>query len=579
MIKIRNFPIYQLALHASAIFLIGSACTRDDLSKDFDMDHSNEINFGAYIEVNEETGLETRANTQVVDLLISRYNCDFYIYEKGFDNFQQEKSDFSIYKIPSGTSGTLGPKDENMKVLNWFSRGYKHDIWAWTNPFDSEYSPTVEEAQENLRVDFQGSPISEYNNSNRTWVDGSWENGSKLEQLIGAHAGPMTYNSNGTYVPLQFQHLVSKVFLYTFRLTDNVNNTTINSLKGNFIIYGLPETATLYTCPTDMNGVSQSPYVAFDKNWDYDQNQSVTYAVTRASNTHYWDDGSYTSKYLDCWYFPPEVDFSKLSFKIEIWEYNNTSKQWEISTTHGNHGSYYGDFKNVTFKRTPGDKYDNPKGGDQTILHAGEYLVLNIDVYEKGNPAIRGSIFDWNNYNREASDHIQNGIYSFQDYREFNAAMRSGDKNIFDEFYEVFGNGTTADDPEGEYPKYDSELGIFRLYEDIGDNSDYYRDEDRKASDLKVADGYILDGMGHIVNVTSPDIYIGNVRDVYLRYYWRNTDVFPNVDYEWIVYIDKMGQVWTVDPKTWVEKRTNYNVNNMKKNPIRIEIGNNGRLS
>lgn len=54
------------------------------------------------------------------------------------------------------------------------------------------------------------------------------------------------------------------------------------------------------------------------------------------------------------------------------------------------------------------------------------------------------------------------------------------------------------------------------------------------------------------------------MRDIYLRYYYNGR--------EYIIYIDKMRQVWKVDPSTYGETRTNYNVKDATSNPFTIRL-------
>ena len=559
-----------------------------------DIDDSSPLTSGIRFEavVGGTESLSTRANTNTYNVTSEFYDCDFFVHLEGRNNSDEDKSNSSTYVIPSGYEGTITPKDEK-NALNWFSRISPHDFWGWTLPSETEYTPDESKLSEGIKIKFQDTYLDGTSNSSASsWKDDSWKNGSCLEQMIGAQAGPYTYNENGMYVPLQFRHLVSKIILSTFLVIDNVSGTTTSNLKGTITFYGMPDEATFYPTPRDEAGNAIAPYMEMPSDWDYDKSKGVTYAITNSAKNLKWeghDSGNYSQNWpRDCWYICPEVDFSKLAFKIELYEY--VGNQWILSQSHGKRGAYYGDFKNVTFSRsTTGNNYDNTgedQGKDATILHAGEYLQLNINLNEKGNPGVQGVITEWSgNYNRAGSAHVEQGIYSVEEYRDLVTAMRSGDEDLIKEYYQIYGSGKdTSSDPEGEYPNYEDiygrELDIFELYDDIG-SEDAISSSSTTTSKMNyycnIADGYILDGRGHTVNCNSSFVYIGPVRDVYFREYYYSSST-PRTYYEYIVYVDKMGQVWTVDPETYEYTMTEYNVLNGNKNPVTLYLSS-GKVS
>ena len=93
-----------------------------------------------------------------------------------------------------------------------------------------------------------------------------------------------------------------------------------------------------------------------------------------------------------------------------------------------------------------------------------------------------------------------------------------------------------------------------------------------KVSDLYMDDGYILDGRGHTVNVGSTYIYVGNVRDLYIRFYSYNST--SKIYTEYVVYIDKMGNIWNVNPETYEMIPTDLNVNNPNYRYGALSLGN-----
>ena len=502
------------------------------------------------------------------------FDCDFHLCVGGSNSEGKDSTDVSTYVIPSGYEGALIPKSGNLS-LNWYSRENIHGFWGWTMPIDTLYIPSRKDLTDGIRIPFLNTDLNQTAGTTGVdWKEDAWGNGRYYEQMIGAYFGPTTYIENGIYVPLHFQHIVSKIFLKNLYVIDNYNVTTSSSLKGVITFYGMPGEATLYPCPQDKDGNYTRPVVVMPRTesggeWDYDQKSRVSYAMTNSSKYYDWEghtSHTTTSSYKDCWYVCPELDFSRLEYKIEIYEYDKNAEEWTLSPTHGMRGAFYGDFRNVKFKRTGSSGYDNPDGGDETILHAGEYLELTIYLYEKGNPTVQGTFKSWTSRTGTGSSHVEQGIYSYEQLTEMAEVMKSGDPDRIEEYYEMNGSGRdTSEDPEGMYPdykeKYGQELKILELFDDIGNES---YGSTTKLKSLEVADGYILDGQGHTVNVSSSPLTLGPVRDIYIKYH--NNSSTSAV----IIYIDKMGQVWKVDPYTFVETRTNYNVNDASSNPFTL---------
>ena len=541
---------------------------------------------------------------------------DFYITvastEQGETTLQS-----GIYEIPSASSGTLLPK-AGQTALTWQSRTAGHEFWAWSVRRDMELVPD-ESATDAYKIEFKGSTLNEtvlttstssVSNPWKSEPDENapelWRNGEVLEKLISAKTGtgtdPLIYNNNGMYVTLQFRHLVSKIFLKNLIVVDNVAGSSSSTLRGHITFYGMPDEATLYVAPTDAEGNRIAPYVAMPENWDYNPTRSVTYALTNNSVSYTWegyydsngnlvtsskpDESSNATNMRDCWYVCPELDLSKLAFKIELYDYNATDQTWVLSQSHSKHGAVYGDFQNVKFSRTTtGKDYDDPNNTtdqkwDESILHAGEYLMLSMSISEKGNPTAQGTIVSgWFTGSRTGSSHVHQGLYSVGDVTQMSTIMSGSDETAKQQYYEMMGSGRdTSSDDKNQYPEYkdkdgnEVDLKIFELFDDIGTNSYDSGTSSNKVSSLNPGDGYILDGRGHTVNFTgsSGEVTIGNVRDVYLRWYYS----YSSTTSEYIVYVDKTGNVWLVDPVTFEHTPTEYNVNDIPgKKSIDLKTG------
>ena len=574
---------YLFAVSAIGLFPLLTGCAGDaDLLDDINPD---EVRFHVGLEGGDQ--VDTRANNKIYEITPQYYNCVFYVREKGKDQNGLPKTKMGRYNVPSGYSGTLVPIDDDHS-LNWFSRNYDHSFWIWSAPHDPDHDPKEADLAKGYKIQFKNTFITDLknNNSNPNWIDGSWKNGIPLEQFIGGKTSKdYRYNIDGMYVPVTMRHLVSKIMVKDFNVIDNFTGTVYSNLKGEITIYGLPDEATFFPAYIDKEGNESAPRVEMPKDWTYDNSKGITFTAANYQKYYYWEGvttSSSTYQFRDSWYICPEVDLSKLSFKVQLYEYvynNETQKyEWIEHRTRGTHGAFYGDFRNVKFSRSSnGNNYDDAEnpGSDATILHAGEYLALRLNLYEKGSPVIRGEIYNnWWTGKYDAPAHVDQGLYSYLDVYEMNSVMGGSDKQAWEDYFAIKGSGRdTSSDPEGEYPDYEDiygkELKVFELFDDIG--SDNYSSSDKPGS-LKMPDGYILDGKGHTVNCSSTTVSVGNVRDVYLHYYSRSGSD-PYYTYtEYMVYIDKMGNIYTVNLETFEETPTGKNINDSKTNPKSLNL-------
>lgn len=525
-----------------------------------------EIQFGATIEQNSE--IETRASQYVTDVTNTAFpDVDFYIYMEGKDAFDNNQNKLGTYWVQSSTQGMLWPKTPDQR-LKWFSRDNDHYFWSWTIPWVDRN--TYQATSEPVTLHFRNTFIQDSENP-----EGYWDNGACLEQFVGAVAGPYSYNKDGIYVPIEYRHMVSKIQLTTFSVVDNATSSSYSNLKGNFTILGMPDEVTFYPHPADgENGEKTEPHISFGDNFIYDTSRGVSFAVQnkRAGST----SSSSTIPY-DYFYICPEMDFSQLAFKIELYERvadpeSSSGYKWVLDTSHGNRGAFYGDFRNVTFTRPTYNQniYDDPNGGDSKILHAGEYMQLVVSISSQGVPSVKVTVSSWtSNAEHQAVQHIKPGIYSDGEARDlsdmFNPASSHSQDEI-DEFFELYGDGKTSSSPDMEdyYPGMEPGKGIFRLYEDIT----LYN------GPLYVGDDYILDGMGHLIDFGKSTNYrykiSKNLRNVYLKTeYWYETS---DVDRWYIIYIDDEGDIYKVNPHTWEKTKTSYSLKNATYNPVEIYL-------
>lgn len=513
--------------------------------------------------INNGPRLQTRKGelTQEPELVThSRFPDNFYIEIDAQDIDGQPKNEIGTYVVPSGFQGQLGVKGD-ATPLNWFNANSMHNFWSWTVPWlsdgtepdpddttdpDDKTEPTdptnptpgtgdgmktrADESEiytpstEPLTLTLADTHYDEYN------TEGSWNNGEILETFVGAQSGPYSYKQNGRDVPLQHQHLMSKIVIesITFNAADG---STHYDITGEISFINMPNKFTFYPHPTE-DGTPKTdnalmkkdgpPIVVTDQS-TASPNSGLTFAINNPPDTTQFDE----------FYICPEIDFSEVEFKVKV--NNPEGESW------GSRGEYWGNFKNVTFERVDNVDYDVADGTDDTVLHAGEVMYFNLILQQYGGGGTSIYIRNWNSGPINTTKHYpHNGLYTEADLR---ALVGNNNKSAeqWDEQFELLGDGTTKDEPETLYPdEYpgeknpyaDKEFGIFKLYGNATMGS----------YTMYVGKGYVLDGMGYTVNMTPPAsnpnydrLVLGNMRDIYINMGDFSIYVDPN---GWIYFYD-----------------------------------------
>ena len=243
----------------------------------------------------------------------------------------------------------------------------------------------------------------------------------------------------------------------------------------------------------------------------YEEDSEVTFFIPESAEN---------GRPYDRFYVCPEIDFSKLVFKVMI-----TTK--DVPETNV---EYYGNFSNVQFKRIKNNDYDKGGETDDTVLHAGEMMTLNITLHPGVGPGASITIQDWNDTQpTEALQHSHKGIYTDGEAQRFidvfgdNKATQEEINNLFDLYGE---NGESGEK-------------VFKLYENVNING----------SNFPIGEDYVLDGMGHTITMSSTNgiVTIGNMRDVYITD-GKNT-----------IYLIRKGMCACTIPKHIAMKRQNIN--------------------
>lgn len=377
------------------------------------------------------------------------------------------------YTVKSGYEGRLVAKDEGNE-LNWADKFLNHSFTAWTMPWKTDSELTAE--------NYETVPFSPGRFKNLGLSDNEADNCSILEKFIGAKAGPVNYNENGEYVELRFYHLVSKVVISSMNLITN-DGTSWQDVIGEMTIFDIPDRGLFYRHPSDY----QLPFIAHPNTnsglSDY-ENTNITFNVSKGAS----------------FYLCPEITFNEnLKFKIKL--------TWP--SQHGETGEYYGDFGAINIRRqistADPDEIEWDQGKERNKLYAGEVLYLNLTLSQGNITGVTSYISNWDNKDVGTSNNYPHkGIYTSSQAED------------------IFKSGKSAKDLYDLYGETDDGESVFHLYDDINlDSSDI----------IGIEDPYILDGMGHTINVKElNDSQYSNVRDVYIT------------DGTQTIYIDSAGQ-------------------------------------
>lgn len=492
----RNTLSMMLKSFVVAAVILLTACQVDEGEISL-MGSGEPIAFGASVSDVSEVRTRTLDSAFIAS---SPFGMDFYI-QLCCDDIEK----YGTYHVPSGYEGRLESKDKD-KALNWQDLDSPHTFYAWNIPWNDDTSKTYQDNgrfnPDNPESISEGIKIKFYNSSEAEGY-GIYTNNAIYENFIGAKsAEPYSYKGHGKYVDLTFHHLVSKIRIGSFVLIE-ASGAIQKHLQADVTFVGMPTEATFYPHPDD-NG---RPRVVKGE------------APSDGTGVSFYIDQEATTE--DIFYVCPEIDFSKVDFKVQLRD-----------VAYESYNTYYGTFNNVEFIRHPGTDYDRVNGEDDHVLHAGEMMTINITLIPGVGPGLAVVIDKWSTEKFQESEyHANSGMYSDAEVQEFidtffNQKEYSEDaiKEFVDRLFEMYGDGKTEN---GQM--------IFRLFENVTYNSNI----------LPIWKDCIIDGMGHTITmktnanntsyVTGPYFNVGPVRDVYLT------------DGTNTIYIDSDGFVWTYD--------------------------------
>lgn len=485
---------YSLAVTGVTAGLMVSCVSESP--ENFDHEKSEGVIFNA--KVIEDNSVKTRFDSAYIE--IDKYDTNFYIELCCDEESGEPFTETGTYVIPSGYSGRLGSKVDN-EALNWHDLTSPHTFYGWTIPWSKDYYANGKPTTDPIIVTFE--------NSFDTPSDQMGENFNNkiLETFIGSKSGPYTYNTHGRYVDMTYFHLVSKIKIGTFKLTETTGAIQRN-LKAEITFINMPTSGKFYPHPSD----NSAPYLKPDTP---NPNSGITYYISNKPE----EDES------DIFYISPETDFSQISYQVKLTNINYAS-----------YSTYYGTFDTVEFVRN-GEDFDSKENNDSKILHAGEMMTININLIPGVGPGISLLIDKWStDGEQKAQYHTYPGLYSEAEMK----ALLNGFLS-----QQLIDGKITMDGLQQLYETYGHKNEKGEMVFDLFENMDI--SEKSALSDgniLPVWKDYILNGLGHTVKMktnswshvfnSDPYYNVGPVRDIYL------TDTQGNNT----IYIDNDGFVW-----------------------------------
>lgn len=464
---------------------------------------------GGIIEFGASLGSLDKIKTRTLDTLYvgDHYsNLDFYIEMNTTDDTGNPYTEIGTYVVPPGYEGRLNSKIEDNR-LHWQNLSIPHTFYSWTLPW--------------LPADYYGinnsqtpaEPIEiEFHNSGQGEGFDEYANDAVYERFIGTVSDTYNYKEHGKYVELVFKHLVSKIVVDKFTLI-KPDGSFQNDLKADITFFGMPSKA-IFTPHPDQGG----PIVEADMT-----------SVPAEGLTYFIENFTATDSIFIC----PELDFSNMSFKIKL-----------DNEEYGSYGDYYGTFNDLEFVRNPGTDYD--QGNDSKVLHAGEYMTMNITLVPGVGPGISILIEDWSTEEvNEAIHHTHPGIFTDQEvldlldifWNQRSYQLTPEQIDMLQKLMETYG-GETID---GE--------NIFYLFSDVNISGQ------GNGNIFPVPPGYVIYGNSNtIIMKTNTGVFpdrhpyynIGPMRDVYLSDNNGNNSI----------YIDADGYVWIYNSETYQFEKT-----------------------
>lgn len=531
-------------LIAIVCLCICTACQSDGI---YPKRMPSDATVGFTAKLSQDTEVKTRA-LDTLYVTSSPFNGNFYI--ELYQNDVPAGSSNSIiatYKVPSGFEGILEPINEENQ-LQWQNLDGQHSFYSWTLPFFDGYSAensiddgnnfdsslwtdAEEVSTDPITIYFHDSPEGPEYNQNK--------NNSIYETFIGAASGPYSYIGHGKYVDFTFRHLVSKINVDMLALIKEDNSVNKDAL-GDITFIGMPSEAIFYPHPT--NG--EAPYVTPPDPINPDS--GVTFFINN-------QPGNNANGTKNEFYICPELDFSTISFKINL---NNAE--------YGNNGDYFGSFYDVEFIREGDEDFNTGDGSDSKILHAGEMMTLNFQLIPGVGPGVSVIIQDWNTESqRSAVNHPYQGIYTSEELQElidlFKKFNPTNNPTIPDDLMEYFDlYGVTMEDGQLVFPLYDN--------------------VQLTTSVVSIFKSFIIDGQGHqLVMDTNrnntfggtPYYNIGPVKDIYICDGNGNNSIY--IDSEGYVYIfDETTQDYKKTENRLTDLGTQYNSYDI--NPVTGEV-------
>lgn len=455
-----------------AMLLLQSCCESNISSEDMLDGNEKEILFTATTGSTPSDGTANKVGSRAEEIMKGEYvlmthdewgKWDIHIHHKNITDSSDPKEE-QLYHVSSGQQGSLDIEDSK----KWFWRvsangSDSHIFQAWTEPNPSESGPQV------VTTNANGVKTVDFEAGNETIWDGDKFVGHYLNYLIGTAAGPVDYKTNGMYVPLYFNRLVSRIRIISIihvYADGSYDSSDINISDVEFS--DMYRTGTLCTHAGEhADGKAVFPEISTEGG---EKGLSIVFPNDGKRNiyTIYGAVGGLPM------YVPP-FKF-KDAGKFSIGHFGSNFQ----GGTEKTYNTYYADLAEIFLNRD-----DFPQE-----LRAGDNMDIMLELKDDEVSGMYVYISPWNTESdKEVVQHPKPGVYTLAELMDL--------RKLILEHKEI---------PESYYRTVNGENVIY-IYNDLAVSLD-------GESTYNIPDGYVLDGLGHNLTCKGSITFSGNVRNL-----------------------------------------------------------------
>ncbi len=344
---------------------------------------------------------------------------------------------YSVYEAEDGVAGRLACASGQVPLI-WAGTGTAHTFYAWTTPSVGT-SGTVTGG-----VEMDGTVL------NRGKVTFGILKDTDLEKFIVAEEGPLSYESNGSYVRLLFYRPVAKIRLDQLVHIDARGSRT-HVEKCTVTFPNLPKTAVFDAKKTRVEGGNYGDVWLDSGDAGYEEAEK---GVT-------WDWDSTTGSDADYDLYVQPFVFGTDDGVVDGSQPDETQPGYFIITAviDGVEKTYYATLAGMV---------------DIKELQAGQFMRMDLSVQDGAGGGIGCEIVDWNTEEESSVSHRRPGLYSQEDA---------------DALLDVLTADPVDLDALNRFCREENGVMVIHLYTDV--------DWSSLTEELVLPEGYAIDSQGY----------------------------------------------------------------------------------